>query len=97
MIASSPFHTQDIARLDIARRLLRLASDVISPNVSSAQVSEDTSFFDLGLVSLNVVELLSAVEREFDVVVDGDELSAELFMRFGNVVAFVQKKMAERR
>lgn len=97
MIASSSFYGQDAARLDIASRLIRLARDVINPGVSEHHVSDDTSFFDLGLVSLNVVELLSAVEREFDVVVDGDDLSAELFMRFGNVVAFVQRKIAERR
>ena len=96
-MAASSWYPQDVVRLDIARRLIQVARGVINSTLSDERFLDDTSFFDLGLASLNVVELLSAVEQEFDVVVDGEELSAELFMRFGNVVSFVEKKLRQSR
>ena len=87
----------EVGRLDIVARLKRLTRDVINSSLSDEYFSSDVSFFDLGLASLNVVELLSAIEQEFDVIVDGDELSAELFMRFDNMVALVAKKVGEGR
>ena len=56
-------------------------------------ISLDTNLHELGLESMSVVELLTQIEIEFDITVDVEDLSAEPFTRFGNLVEFVQWKV----
>lgn len=44
------------------------------------------------LDSMAVVTVVTALEERFDIVVDDDELSAELFDTVGSLVAFVESK-----
>lgn len=46
------------------------------------------------LDSLAVLELVSALEERFDIVVDDEEFSGELFETLGALTAFVESKVS---
>lgn len=46
------------------------------------------------LDSMAVVNLVTAIEDQFDIVIDDDEISAETFETFGSLCTFVAEKMA---
>ncbi|MEM7676929.1 MAG: phosphopantetheine-binding protein [Myxococcota bacterium] len=77
---------------EIKRGLILIMNDILKLDLSVDDVSDETNLYELGLESLKVVELLSAVERNFDIIIDVEDLSAELFSRFENVVTFIQAK-----
>lgn len=43
--------------------------------------------------SLAVVTVIEAIEDQFDIVIDDDEVDAEIFETFGSLLAFVEKKV----
>ena len=45
------------------------------------------------LDSVGVVSVLTALEEELDIVVEDDEISAEVFATLGSLVAFVEEKV----
>jgi len=45
------------------------------------------------LDSMAVVNLVTAIEDQYGVMVEDDEISAETFETFGNLVAFVNQKL----
>ncbi len=45
------------------------------------------------LDSVGVVSVLTALEDEFDIVVEDDEISAAVFKTFGSLTEFVQEKL----
>lgn len=70
--------------------------------VSILGLNQDT-FFDsstclLGNIpefdSLAVVTVIEAIEDQFDIIIDDDEIDAEIFETFGSLLAFVEKKVA---
>jgi acyl carrier protein len=47
------------------------------------------------LDSVGVVSVLTALEDEFDIVVEDDEISAAVFKTFGSLTQFVQEKISQ--
>jgi acyl carrier protein len=47
------------------------------------------------LDSMAVVTVITALEDQFGIVVEDDEVSAETFATFGSLVAFVRGKVAQ--
>jgi len=44
--------------------------------------------------SMAVVSVLTAIEEEFGIIVDDDEISASVFETVGSLVSFVESKLA---
>jgi len=44
--------------------------------------------------SLAVVSVIEAIEDQFDIIIDDDEVDAEIFETFGSLLAFVEKKVS---
>jgi acyl carrier protein len=60
-------------------------------DVDAAQVTMEARFLDdLGADSLDLVELVMAIEEEFDVEIPDEE--AEKIVTVGDAVAYVKKK-----
>ena len=60
-------------------------------SVSADEVKEDAKFVeDLGADSLDVVELVMALEEKFDIEIPDDE--AEKIQTVANVVAYIESK-----
>lgn len=82
---------------DAAETLRRIVIEVLKLELEPAAIGDETNLYELGLESLNVVELLTQIEMAFEVTIDVDDLSTELFGRFGTLAAFVQRKLDEAR
>jgi acyl carrier protein len=97
MVTAVNMDVREVSRHDVANRLAKILCDVLRLQLSPQDLSDDTSLYELGLESLKVVELLSTIEKVFGIVVDVEDLSAELFVRLGNVTDFVVRKLQEAR
>ena len=62
--------------------------------VSADEVVAEASFIDdLGADSLDIVELVMAIEEEFDIEVPDEE--AERMQNIGDVIAYVEEKSSK--
>ncbi|MFB0979112.1 MAG: acyl carrier protein [Myxococcota bacterium] len=76
---------------DAVERLRQLVSDQLGVDVSKMK-SEANIIDDLGADSLDVVELVMAIEETFDIEVSDEE--AEVLRTVGDVEAFVVGRVA---
>lgn len=81
---------------DVVNKLRAVVIDVLKLEIAPQELAGDTNLYELGLESLNVVALLSALEKAFDIVIDVEDLSADLFGRWDDLVAFVRGKVDAR-
>ncbi len=79
----------------VGETLRRIVIDVLKLELPPEAIQDETNLYELGLESLNVVDLLTQLEISFDIAIDVDDLSGELFGRFANLVGFVQRKLDE--
>ncbi|WP_224360664.1 phosphopantetheine-binding protein [Hyalangium versicolor] len=85
------------ATSNVADQLRQILLETLKLDISPRDLTDDANLYELGLESLNVIALLSAIEKVFDIAIDVEDLSADLFSRWGNLVSFVEKKVDERR
>ena len=62
-------------------------------SVDADEVTMETTFDDLGADSLDIVEIVMAIEEEFDVEISDDE--AEQAKSVGDVVTYIQTTTGE--
>ncbi|HEM7876286.1 acyl carrier protein [Burkholderia contaminans] len=74
---------------NIATELKSCLLSTLGTHLSTELVDGDTNLFDLGVDSMNMTELLLQVEQRFKFVLNPEDLSSDLFLRFDNLVAFV--------
>ncbi|ARF87051.1 MULTISPECIES: acyl carrier protein [Burkholderia cepacia complex] len=74
---------------DIATALKSCLLSTLGTHLSTELIEDDTNLFDLGVDSMNMTELLLQVEQRFKFVLDPEDLSSDLFLRFDNLVTFV--------
>ncbi|MCL0028218.1 acyl carrier protein [Peptococcaceae bacterium] len=75
---------------DIFKRMQRIIVEQL--DIEKDQVTLNSSFVDdLGADSLDIVELVMAMEEEFDMQIPDEE--AERIRTVGDAVKFVQEKM----
>lgn len=86
---------EDTSINDLDLQLKQIVIAVLNLDMTSDAIDDETNLYELGLESLNVVELLTEAEINFDLTVDVEDLSEELFARFGNLKDFVQQKINE--
>ena len=84
-----------IASTNVADQLKEIVTTILRIESADVHFNDDTNLYELGLESLNVVELLTQIEIANDITIDVEDLSAELFTRFGTLVRFVQAKLDE--
>ena len=74
---------------DIVTALKSFLLSTLGTHLSTELIEDDTNLFDLGVDSMNMTELLLQVEQRFKFVLDPEDLSSDLFLRFDNLVTFV--------
>lgn len=83
------------SHIETAERIAAIAAEVLRIDPADARIDAETNLYELGLESLNVVELLSQLETAFGITIDVEDLSSDLFGRFGNLVEFVETKRSQ--
>lgn len=82
--------------MSATEQVRRILAEVLQLGDKASGLDSDTPL--LGnlpeLDSMAVVNLVTAIEDHFDIVIEDDEISAETFETFGSLCSFVAEKMA---
>lgn len=74
--------------MSIESRLLRVVREQVSPTIPESLIVPTSRLsYDLGLDSFNVIELVMAIEEEFDLEVDDDH--ADKFYTVGDILSYL--------
>lgn len=72
-------------------------TNVLSINDRKSTLTEHSAL--LGSIpeldSMAVVNVITALEKQFDIMIDDDEISAEIFETLGSLTNFIEKKLSE--
>jgi acyl carrier protein len=64
---------------EIRARLTALVRDILAQNSIIATVASDTLLVDIGLTSMDMVNLMLGVEAEFDFMIPQEQITPENF------------------
>jgi acyl carrier protein len=64
---------------DVGGRILALVNSILKQNAITANVDPDSLLVDVGLTSMDMVNLMLGVEAEFDFTIPQSEITPENF------------------
>ena len=64
---------------DVQHRILALVENILRQNAISAEVHRQSRLVDVGLTSMDMVNLMLGVEAEFDFTIPQSEITPENF------------------
>lgn len=78
----------------ILKKLKTIISDLVGDKNAEIQSLSETSDFvlELGMSSIDSLQLLSLIEIEFDIYIEDDELNSDLVSSLGNLCNFILRK-----
>ena len=74
---------------DIRDRVMALVKAILEQNAITATVDPDTRLVDVGLTSMDMVNLMLGVEAEFDFTIPQAEITPENFQSVKSLEAMV--------
>ena len=83
-------NTQSPGREEIAATIRSCLLSAIGSTMAADLIADDTNLFDVGVDSMNMTDLLLQLEQRFGFTLAPEDLSSDLFLRFGNLVSFVE-------
>ena len=82
------------ADADVESRLLALVKSILDQNAITAQLAPATLLVDVGLTSMDMVNLMLAVEAEFDFTIPQEEITPDNFQSVETLKALVVRQLA---
>lgn len=79
---------------DVQGRLLALVKSILKQNAIAAAVEPATLLVDVGLTSMDMVNLMLSVEAEFDFTIPQTEITPENFLSVGTLTRLVMSQLA---
>lgn len=79
---------------DVQGRLLALVKSILKQNAIAVDVEPATLLVDVGLTSMDMVNLMLAVEAEFDFTIPQTEITPENFQSVGTLTRLVMSQLA---
>lgn len=81
---------------EIMERLKGIIVNDLDVNVKMTDIDEHASLFEdgLGLDSIAIVDLIVAIEKDFSISIEEEELSSGLFKNLTALAAFIKNKKA---
>ena len=76
-------------------RLVRLVEQLLAGNAILRSVAPDDGLTAIGLTSIDMVNLMLAVEAEFDITIPQAEITPENFRSVASIEAMVQKLLPQ--
>jgi acyl carrier protein len=74
---------------DVRHRVMALVKAILEQNAITATVDPDTRLVDVGLTSMDMVNLMLGVEAEFDFTIPQSEITPENFQSVKSLEAMV--------
>jgi|SRR5580704_15979646 acyl carrier protein len=78
---------------DIRRRIVVLVQTILEQNSIAADVHPDARLVDVGLTSMDMVNLMLGVEAEFDFTISQPEITPENFQSVETLERMVTKEL----
>ena len=79
---------------DVQSRLLALVKSILKQNAIIADLEPKTLLVDVGLTSMDMVNLMLAVEAEFDFTIPQSEITPENFQSIETLTSLVASQLA---
>ncbi|NEW91482.1 phosphopantetheine-binding protein [Rhodopseudomonas sp. BR0M22] len=76
----------------VESRILALVESILAQNGLAGGIKHDTTFGDAGLTSMEMVNLMLAVEAEFDMTLPQSEITPENFTSVETVASLVLRR-----
>ncbi|HVI67207.1 MAG TPA: phosphopantetheine-binding protein [Bradyrhizobium sp.] len=78
---------------DVRTRITALVKVILEQNAISAEVTPEALLVDVGLTSVDMVNLMLGVEAEFDFTIPQDEITPENFQSVETLQRMVLREM----
>jgi acyl carrier protein len=75
--------------MDIFEKVVEIVADKL--DIDAKEITPETTFEDLGADSLDIVELVMALEEEFDLEISDDD--ADKISSIGDAVAYIKENI----
>lgn len=87
---------QNISKDEILARLRVIIAGRLGLVPSAETLGEEVGLLGqgIGLDSIEILQLVTAVEEEFSLILEDDEIKLEYFKELGSLVTFIQGKLA---
>ncbi|MBS4536692.1 acyl carrier protein [Clostridium sp. D2Q-14] len=76
----------------IRKRLAKVISEIGEKPLTVEELGNN-DFLKIGINSLTFIKVVVAIEEEFEIFFDDDELNYEMFGSFESVCSIIEKKM----
>ena len=78
---------------DIRNRIVVLVQGILEQNSVSAELTADAPLVDIGLTSMDMVNLMLGVEAEFDFTIPQDKITPENFQSVATLERMVASEL----
>jgi acyl carrier protein len=78
---------------EIRARLTTLVRDILAQNSITAAIAPDTLLVDIGLTSMDMVNLMLGVEAEFDFTIPQEQITPENFQSVHTLERLVTEQL----
>ena len=78
---------------NVRNRILALVKTILEQNAIVAEVDTDSLLVDVGLTSMDMVNLMLGVEAEFDFTIPQDEITPENFQSVGTLERMIVNQL----
>jgi acyl carrier protein len=78
---------------DIRNRIVILVKGILEQNSVSAELAADAPLVDIGLTSMDMVNLMLGVEAEFDFTIPQDKITPENFLSVASLERMVASEL----
>ncbi|MGJ5134867.1 phosphopantetheine-binding protein [Bradyrhizobium oligotrophicum] len=80
--------------VDVSHRIVALVRDIVAQNATAADVTADAKLVDIGLTSMDMVNLMLALEAEFDFTIPQELITPENFQSVATLERLVSGQLA---
>ena len=78
---------------DVRDRILALVKSILEQNSIAVQVDPESRLVDVGLTSMDMVNLMLGVEAEFDFTIPQSEITPENFQSIKTLEAMIVRQL----
>lgn len=79
---------------DIRNRLFALVTSILEQNSIAVEVTREARLVDIGLTSMDMVNLMLGIEAEFDFMIPQDLITPENFQSIATLECLVASQLA---
>ena len=78
---------------DVQNRVIALVKAILEQNAMAAEIDPESRLVDVGLTSMDMVNLMLSVEAEFDFTIPQDQITPENFQSVQTLQAMIAQQL----